>query len=80
MDWTSYPTIRDWREQSKSFEDMAAILRPEGSEVILQSDAGHERIQGSKVSGNFFEMLGVSPCSDALSLTTRRGAAMTWSC
>jgi putative ABC transport system permease protein len=60
-DWTSYPTIRDWREQSKSFEDMAVILRPDGSEVILQSDAGPERIQGSKVSGNFFEMLGVRP-------------------
>src|SRR5215475_2606662 len=60
-DWTSYPTIRDWREQSKSFEDMAIILRPDGSEVILQSDAGPERIQGSKVLGNFFGMLGVRP-------------------
>jgi putative ABC transport system permease protein len=60
-DWTSYPTIRDWREQSRSFEDMAVFLRPDGSEVVLQSDAGHERIQGSKVSGNFFEMLGVRP-------------------
>jgi putative ABC transport system permease protein len=60
-DWTSYPTIRDWREQSKSFEDMAAILLPSGSEVTLQSDAGPELIQGSKVSGNFFEILGVMP-------------------
>jgi putative ABC transport system permease protein len=60
-DWTSYPTIQDWREQSRSFEDMAAILLPAGSEVTLQSDAGPERIQGSKVSGNFFEMLGVKP-------------------
>jgi putative ABC transport system permease protein len=60
-DWTSYPAIRDWREQSKSFEDMAVILRPDGSEVTLQSDTGPERIQGSKVSGNFFEMLGVRP-------------------
>jgi putative ABC transport system permease protein len=60
-DWTSYPTIRDWREQSKSFEEMAAILRPDGSEVTLQSDAGTEKIQGSKVSGNFFETLGVRP-------------------
>src|SRR5215510_8543974 len=60
-DWTSYSVIRDWREQSKSFEDMAVILRPEGSEITLQSDAGPEKIQGSKVSGNFFEMLGVRP-------------------
>jgi putative ABC transport system permease protein len=60
-DWTSYPTIRDWQEQSRSFEGMAVILRPEASEVTLQSDAGPEKIQGSKVSGNFFEMLGVKP-------------------
>src|SRR5215831_15899868 len=60
-DWTSYSVIRDWREQSKSFEDLVVILRPDGSEVILQSDAGPERIQGSKVLGNFFGMLGVRP-------------------
>src|SRR5262245_15834024 len=60
-DWTSYSVIRGWREQSKSFEDMAIILRPDGSEVILQSDAGPERVQGSKVLGNFFGMLGVRP-------------------
>src|SRR6266542_977203 len=60
-DFTSYSAIRDWREQRKSFEDIAAILRPDGSEVILQSDAGPEKIQGSKVEGNFFEMLGVRP-------------------
>jgi putative ABC transport system permease protein len=60
-DWTSYPTIQDWREQSRSFDDMAAVLLPSASEVTLQSDGGPERIQGSKVSGNFFEMLGVKP-------------------
>jgi putative ABC transport system permease protein len=60
-DWTSYPTIRDWREQSRSFEGMAAILLPSASEVTLQSGAWPERIQGSKVSGNFFELLGVKP-------------------
>jgi putative ABC transport system permease protein len=60
-DWTSYPTFRDWREQSRSFEDMAVILRSEASEVVLQFDAGPEMIKGSKVSGNFFEMMGVRP-------------------
>jgi putative ABC transport system permease protein len=60
-DWTSYSAIRDWREQSKSFEDIAVILRPDASEALLQSDAGPEKIQGSKVSGNFFETLGVRP-------------------
>src|SRR5581483_9038680 len=60
-DWTSYPTIRDWREQSNTFEDLAMVLRPEGSMVTLRSEAGRERIQGSKVYGNFFELLGVQP-------------------
>lgn len=56
-DWTSYPTIRDWREQSHAFQDLAVVLRPEASQVML----GPEKIQGSKVSGNFFEVLGVAP-------------------
>ena len=60
-DWTSYPTIRDWSEQSRAFEEMAVVLRPEGSEVSLQTNDGPEKIQGSKVSGNFFGLLGVSP-------------------
>src|SRR5262247_2288382 len=60
-DWTSYPTIRDWREQSRAFDDMAVILRPEGSLMTMKGPDGPERIQGSKVSGNFFETLGVRP-------------------
>src|SRR5262249_51547819 len=60
-DWTSYPTIRDWSEQSRAFEEMAVVLRPEGSEVNLQTNDGPEKIQGSKVSGNFFALLGVGP-------------------
>ena len=35
-DWTSAPTIRDWREQSDAFEDVAMVLRPEGSKVTLE--------------------------------------------
>jgi putative ABC transport system permease protein len=58
-DWISYPTIRDWRAGSRSFEDMAVILRPQP--VTLPSDAGLESIQVSTVSGNFFGMLGVRP-------------------
>jgi predicted permease len=60
-DWTSYPSIRDWREQNRVFDDLAVILRPEGSRVTLHSGEGTEKIQGSKVLGSFFEMLGVAP-------------------
>ena len=69
-DWTSAPTIRDWREQSDAFEDVAMVLRPEGSKVTLRSDAGAEEIQGSIVSGNFFDVLRVRP----LARRTRRDA------
>jgi putative ABC transport system permease protein len=56
-DWTSYPTIRDWREQSRTLQDVAVVLRPEASQIML----GPEKIQASKVSGNFFEVLGIAP-------------------
>ena len=57
-DWTSAPTVRDWREQSEAFEDVALVLRPEGSKVSIASDAGFEKVQGAIVSGNFFDILG----------------------
>lgn len=60
-DWTSALTIRDWREQTEVFEDVATVLRPEGSKVTLRTDSGSEEIQGSIVSGNFFDLLSVRP-------------------
>ena len=60
-DWTSALTIRDWREQADVFEDVATVLRPEGSKVSMRGDSGPEEIQASIVSGNFFDLLGVRP-------------------
>src|SRR5882724_11575580 len=60
-DWTSYPTIRDWHEQNHVFADLSVILRPENSKVTLPQEAGPERIQGSKVSANLFQIMGVQP-------------------
>jgi predicted permease len=60
-DWTSALTVRDWREQSAVFEDVATVLRPEASKVTMRSDSGSEEIQGSVVSGNFFDLLRVRP-------------------
>ena len=60
-DWTSALAIRDWREQSDVFEDVATVLRPEGSKVTIRGDSGPEEIQGSIVSGNFFDVLRVRP-------------------
>ena len=57
-DWTSAGTIRDWREQARSFEGIALILRPEGSRVTMRDSAGAVKIQGAIVSGNFFDVIG----------------------
>ena len=60
-DWTSYPTISDWREENRTFDDIAFALRPEGSLVTLTWGDQPETVQGSKVSGNLFPLLGVRP-------------------
>lgn len=60
-DWTSALTVRDWQDGSEAFEDMALVLRPEGSRVTLGGDAEPEKLQASIVSGNFFNILGVHP-------------------
>jgi predicted permease len=47
-----------WREQSRSFEDMAAS---EGGDFALTGGGEPERLTGMGVSANYFELLGVSP-------------------
>jgi putative ABC transport system permease protein len=54
----SYPDYRDWRDQARSFETLAA-LRP--SDVTLALAAGPERIAGARVTGGFFQALRVAP-------------------
>src|SRR5262249_5267525 len=54
----SYPDYRDWREQTRSFSDMA--LFSVGS-MVIQSPDGPERVGGLFVSRNMFDVLGVRP-------------------
>src|SRR5579862_5252964 len=56
--WTSYPTYMDWKRDATSFEDIAAFLRPDGSIVNLSENDNVQQIQSSKVSSNFFSVLG----------------------
>ncbi len=60
-DWSSYPMIRDWRDRSHVFDDLAIVLRPEGSQMILTAGADLKRIQGAKVTANLFPILGATP-------------------
>ena len=56
----SYPTFKDWQQQSRSwsdaFEEMAFV---KGAEAIYVGDKGPERLLGSFVSPGFFRLLGV---------------------
>lgn len=57
-DWTSYPTYQDWKRNAGIFDDLAAFLRPDGSIVNLTGTDDVEQLQSTKVSGNFFSVLG----------------------
>lgn len=58
-DWTSWPTIQDWRKQSKSFEDIATELRIDSATLTDHEEP--EQIKVGRVSSNFFPLLGTQP-------------------
>jgi predicted permease len=60
-DGSSYLNFRDWKEQSKEFEDMAAYVRPEFTRGTLGDAASTERVQLAEVGPSFFHLLGTAP-------------------
>jgi putative ABC transport system permease protein len=56
--FSSFPNLRDWRSQSGSCEDMAAF---KSFGFTLTGDGEAERVQGARVSSNFFSLLRVNP-------------------
>jgi predicted permease len=50
--------FKDWREQNRCFEDMAAMG---GAQATLSGDGDAEVVVGSAVSTNFFNLIGVAP-------------------
>lgn len=55
----SYPNFEDWREQSRSFRDLA--LAGFRTSLTLQGQGDAERIAAVPVGGNLFSLLGVNP-------------------
>jgi putative ABC transport system permease protein len=55
---TGYATFLDWRERSRSFDQMA-VIRPGGGTVTGQGEP--EIVDGLRVSDGYFRMLGVRP-------------------
>ena len=56
--YLSYLDLQDWRARNQSFEDIAGY-KPTGLNLIQQGEA--ERIQGMRVTANFFPLLRVTP-------------------
>jgi putative ABC transport system permease protein len=54
----SYPNFLDWREQSRSFEDIAAYSE---TSFTLVGAGEPEQLRGARISHGLFEILGVSP-------------------
>jgi len=54
----SYPNFTDWRQQNTVFEGIAGYNR---SNYTLSTEGPPERISGSRVTANFFDVLGVTP-------------------
>ncbi len=60
-DGSSYLNFRDWKEQSREFEDMAAYIRPEFTRGTIGGSADTARVQVGIVGPGFFELLGTAP-------------------
>jgi putative ABC transport system permease protein len=54
----SYPNFKDWREQNRVFDGIAAT---QFGSYNLTGEGEAERLQGRNVSWNFFDVLGVRP-------------------
>jgi putative ABC transport system permease protein len=58
----STPTLRDIREQSRSFEALAAVLGGAGGgPLVTAPDGTVETVERQNVTTEFFEVLGVAP-------------------
>jgi putative ABC transport system permease protein len=58
MDAVAPATYLEWREQAKSFDQMAGYA---WNEVSLTGDGNPQKVQAFNITANMFEMLGVQP-------------------
>jgi len=54
----SYPDFLDWQAQNRAFSSLDIYI---GSGYLLRTDSGTEAVKGERVSGSFFQTLGVRP-------------------
>jgi hypothetical protein len=56
---TNAANWRDWREQSKLFEDIA--LTQAGANINFTGDGPPERVRGARTTWNLPQVLGIQP-------------------
>ena len=58
----SYPDYKDWRDQSKTFQELAAMpTTVYGYSYVLSGRGESKQIESARVASNFFSVLGVQP-------------------
>jgi len=58
----SYPDYKDWRDQSKSFQDLAAMPTTSyGYSYVLSGRGESKQIESARITANFFSVLGMQP-------------------
>jgi len=59
--FASYPDFRDWKEQARSFEGLAAFWTFPNGDVNLTGGTEPQRVSVARITPGFFEVLGVNP-------------------
>ena len=76
----SPPTLRDVREQSRSFEALAASpTGAGGGPLVTAPDGTVETVERQDVTTGFFEVLGVAPVAGRTFRPVTRGRGRPWS-
>jgi predicted permease len=60
-DGSSYFNVRDWKEQSRTFEAMAVYRRPEFTRATITGGPDAARVYAALVGPGFFDVLGSPP-------------------
>ena len=76
-DWTSYPTIRDWREQSQSSKTLPLFCVPKLRRSRFPAKPGRKKFRAQRCRKPFSSCWAFHLCSDAPSLISSRSVATT---
>ena len=59
--FSSYPDFKDWRENAKAFDGLAALWMFPNGDVNLTGGSEPQRATVARITPGFFEVLGVAP-------------------